>query len=116
MFGKPETVGPHNSPPSQSLSPFKVVSNSGNGIEMNDHSHLSPMDSPNYNFKGPKMNGPESILSIAPPWMFPSLTTLGKVAVSMEADGNCVFRALADQTHHDSNQAGEVRNRQFYCR
>ena len=93
----------------QLLSPSKADSDSDDDINMSDHSRLSLMDTPNYIVKGAEVNGPESIPSIAPPWMFPSLTTLGKVAISMKADGNCLFHALADQICLDSNQAGEVR-------
>lgn len=41
--------------------------------------------------------------------MFPSLTSQGKVAVSMQPDGNCLFRALADQIFADQDQQSEVR-------
>ncbi|KAK5995590.1 hypothetical protein PT974_04003 [Cladobotryum mycophilum] len=77
MFDQPRVMGSCNSPPSRSPLPSKVASDSDDDI-MDDHSRLSLIDSPNYIVKGAEVNGPESIPSIAPPSMFPPLTTLGK--------------------------------------
>lgn len=85
-----------NSSPSQSLSPSKVFSNSDDEKNMNHNSRLNLIDSLNYIVKRAGISWPESVASIAPPWMFPSLTTLGKVAISIKADGSCLFSALAD--------------------
>lgn len=109
MFDQLKAVGSHHSPPSQSLSPYNVTSDSNDNIDINDHSRLNSMDTPNYIVKGAVANAPESIPSIVAPWMFPSLATLGKVAVSEKTDGNWLFRALAGQICRESNQAGEVR-------
>ena len=41
--------------------------------------------------------------------MFPSLTRIHKTAISMEADGSCLFQALADQLYNDSDRSEELR-------
>jgi hypothetical protein len=46
---------------------------------------------------------------IAPTEMFPSLTRIRKTAISMEADGSCLFHALADQLYNDPDRGEELR-------
>jgi hypothetical protein len=108
-WAQSQAVASSDSPPSQSLPPFEPFPDSDDDFKMNNHSPLSFIDSTNHTTAGSTFNGLKIIPNIAPPQMFPSLTAIGTTAISMKANGSCLFHALADQICHDPNQADEVR-------
>jgi OTU-like cysteine protease len=108
-WAQSQAVASSDSPPSQSLPPFEQFPDSDDDSKMNDHSPLSLIDSTNHTTAGSTFDGLKIIPNIAPPQMFPSLTAIGKTAISMKANGSCLFHALADQICHDPDQVDEVR-------
>ena len=94
--------------PSLSLPPSEPLPDIDGGFKRKHYS-LRPGDDTNHATTGSTVDGPNIIPDIAPPRMFPSATAISKTAISMKADGSCLFHALADQICHDPNRADEVR-------
>lgn len=94
--------------PSLSLPPSEPLPGIDGGFKRKHYS-VRPGDDTNHATTGSTVDGPNIIPDIAPPRMFPSATAIGKTAISMKADGSCLFHALADQICHDPNRADEVR-------
>jgi len=106
--GSSQEVASSDFPPSLSLPPSEPLPDIDGGFKRKHYS-LRLGDGTNHATTGSTVDGPNIIPNIAPPRMFPSATAISKTALSMKADGSCLFHALADQICHDPNRADKVR-------
>lgn len=93
---------------SQPVAPLELLRESDGDSQMK-HCSLSLVHSNNRPDTGSTTDEAKIIPNIAPPQMFPSVTIMGKTAISMKPDGSCLFHALADQICRDSDQADNIR-------
>ncbi|KAJ3526570.1 hypothetical protein NM208_g11126 [Fusarium decemcellulare] len=101
-------IAPSRPPPSLVSSQSRLVAlASSQEVASPDSPPL--VDSNKHTATGSTADEPKLITDIAPSQMFPSVTIIGKSAVSMKPDGNCLFYALADQICQDPNQADNIR-------
>ncbi|KAF4471394.1 saccharopine dehydrogenase, partial [Fusarium albosuccineum] len=103
-----QEVASPDSPPSPTPVPLELHLDRDGDFQMR-HCSLSLVDSTKHTATSSRVDEPKIIPDIAPSQMFPSVTIIGKTAVSMKPDGNCLFYALADQICQDPNQADNIR-------
>ncbi|KAH7273286.1 hypothetical protein B0J15DRAFT_96574 [Fusarium solani] len=103
-----QEVASPNLPPSLPPAPLELLLESDGDFQMT-HCSLSLVHSNKYSDTGSTTDEAKIIPNIAPPQMFPSVTVMGKTAISMKPDGSCLFYALTDQIFRDPNQADNIR-------